>query len=145
MNQALSSNGYHINQLDRLNKLISLPLKTKWSIMQMLLPPFKMSITEQLAVRLYELKRHLPVHGACLLIHWKEGGGVYKTLIVNTWKTNDYFYWHTNFNQHHSFRCARDTLKNSEAYFNQSVSKDNQTFWNWKLQSHVQFFFKPLW
>jgi hypothetical protein len=32
--------------------------------MQMLLPPFKMHITEQLAVHLNELTEHLPVHGA---------------------------------------------------------------------------------
>lgn len=45
--------------------------------MQMLLPSFKMCITQQLAVHLNELKQHLPVHGACP-VNTLEGGEVYK-------------------------------------------------------------------
>jgi len=45
--------------------------------MQMLLPPFKMRITEQLAVHLNELKRLLQVHGVSLVNTLKGGRGGY--------------------------------------------------------------------
>jgi len=43
--------------------------------MQMLLPPFKMHITEQLAVYLNELTGHMPVHGACPVHTMERVGG----------------------------------------------------------------------